>query len=88
MTAVHAVNGIERSQRKASVIALEALEEHVNWESRDSTLYDFVDTDALDSLVSHAGDSDVSVEFDIEGFTVTVWQTDDEIYSRVYDRQE
>lgn len=90
MTAIRAVNGGDRSQREASTIVLEALDEHddFDWETMDSTLYDFVDTDALNSVFTHDGNAEISVQFDVEEVTVTVWQSDTELYSRVSEREE
>ncbi|WP_227357086.1 HalOD1 output domain-containing protein [Haladaptatus salinisoli] len=76
------------TQPKASTIIVEALEEYdgFSFKRRDSTLYDFVNPDALNSLFAHTHDEDVSVQFDIHDVTVTVWRSNGEISARVNDQ--
>lgn len=70
---------------KASTLVLEALEQCDDFDvhARGVTLYDFVDVDALNSLFDHSRNANLSVEFDIQDLTVSVWQSDGEVRARV-----
>jgi hypothetical protein len=69
---------------RAHQVVVEALEDHgeFNEDSREWTLYDHIDPDALDNLFNHEGNSNPSVTFEAEGVTVTVWK-DGEVHATV-----
>ena len=74
----------------ACTAIIEALDEYsdFDFQATGSTLYDFVDAEALDSLFDHNPDANVSVQFEIHDATVTVWKEDGEVSARVDDRTE
>lgn len=65
-------------------VVVEALEDHdgVDLDSGDWVLYDYVDPDPLDDLFDHDGNTVMSVKFEIEEATVTVWH-DGEVHVKV-----
>ena len=67
---------------------VEAVDAHENEEiGRDSfRLYDSIDPDALDDLFREDADADLTVQFDVDGVTVSLWG-DGGVDVRVTDRR-
>ncbi|WP_158055491.1 HalOD1 output domain-containing protein [Halorussus halophilus] len=79
----------EAVRAKASVVVLEALEEFEGFSfPLGSTLYDFVDTDALDALFDSDREANTTIQLDIQEVTVTVRESADKISVRVTDEEE
>lgn len=61
------------TETEPSVAVVQAVAEVAHRDPLDlEPLYRSVDTDALDAIVTDAGDSNLSVSFDVEEFDVTV----------------
>ncbi len=68
----------------ASEIALEALADcdSIDLDSPRFRFYDYVDPDALNDLFAHRPDTINSVELEIKGVTLEIWE-DEGLYARV-----
>ena len=68
---------------------VEALEEHesCNFLKTGSTLYDYVNTEALDTLFDHNPSVNLSIEFELEDVTVEVWRKERTVCARVNELQ-
>ncbi|WP_227357083.1 HalOD1 output domain-containing protein [Haladaptatus salinisoli] len=73
-----------RTPTNACEIALEALADcdSIDLDSPEFRFYDHVDPDALNDLFAHHPDTIHSVELEIKGVTLEIWE-DDGFYARV-----
>ncbi|WP_227379770.1 HalOD1 output domain-containing protein [Haladaptatus halobius] len=73
-----------RTPTKACDIALEALAncDSIDLDSPEFRLYDHVDPDALNDLLAHRPATINSVELEIKGVTLEIWE-DEGLYARV-----